>query len=455
MRAPPIQRPHAGLQSPVRPATTAAATEPPSSLATQNRQCHQPTAIFTKVTFQATVNAGNPAVGRDFAFRFIGSTSSAIVDNVVVRTVSPFAGDQVPPAIASLTPADDSTQVSVVDNLVIVFDENIAVNAGYITLKNLTTTAETVINVIDGTKVLITGDTLQINPSADLDTNTFYAVRIDPGAIVDLAGNGFPGISDDITWTFNTGEVDDSVAPSVVSVSPADGTTGVSYSTSLSMTFDENVVANTGNITLRNLTDSTQTVIDIADSSQVSVSGTAVTITPSSYLGEGKDYAVRMDAAAILDLAGNPYAGISDDLTWNFTTSANNPPAIVAFNPADEAVGVDPGASLSVTFDENIMVGAGNITLRNLSTIQRYGDCRDRHLAGFGEWFRAHDQPGCQPAGRQGVRGADASVARCWTLPAMPLAESTARPPGTSRPASARRARSLSMTSRWRAAHRT
>jgi methionine-rich copper-binding protein CopC len=322
---------------------------------------------FTKVTLQATVNSGDPAVGRDFAVRFIGTGSSALLDNVVVKTVSPFAGDQVPPAIASLTPADDSTQVSLVDNLAIVFDENIAVDAGYITLVNLTTTSETVIHVIDGTKVLITGDTLQINPSAELDTNTFYAVRIDPGAIVDLAGNGFPGISDDITWTFNTGEVNDNVAPSVVSVSPADATTGVSHSSVLSMTFDENVVANAGNITLRNLTDSTQTLIHIADSSQVSVSGTAVTITPSNYLGEGKNYAVRMDSAAILDLAGNPYGGIGDDLVWNFTTSANNPPAIVAFDPADEAVGVDPGASLSVAFDENIMVGAGNITLRNLS----------------------------------------------------------------------------------------
>jgi len=192
-------------------------------------------------------------------------------------------------------------------------------------------------------------------------------VRIDPGAITDLAGNAFPGISDDITWTFNTGEVDDEVAPTLVSATPADGATGVSYRTALGMTFDENVVANAGNITLRNLTDSTQLEIDISDSSQVSVSGAVVTITPTSYLGEGKDYAVWIDAAAILDLAGNPYAGIGDDLTWNFTTSAINPPAIVSFDPADEAVGVDPAASLSATFDEDIMIGAGHITLRNLS----------------------------------------------------------------------------------------
>jgi methionine-rich copper-binding protein CopC len=322
---------------------------------------------FTKVTFQSTVNAGSSAIGRDFAFRFIGSGESALVDNVVVRTVSPFAGDQVPPAVVSLTPADDSTEASLVNNLVIVFDENIAIDAGYIRLKNLTTTSETVINVIDGTQVLISGDTLQINPTEDLDTNTFYAVRIDPGVVTDLAGNDFPGISDDISWTFNTGEVDDSIAPAVVSVTPADGMTGVSYRTALGMNFDENVVANSGKITLRNLTDSTEVEIDISDSSQVSVSGAVVTVTPSSYLGEGKDYAVRIDAAAILDLAGNPYAGINDDLTWNFSTSAINPPAILAFDPADEAVGVDPGASLSVTFDENIMIGTGNITLRNLS----------------------------------------------------------------------------------------
>jgi autotransporter-associated beta strand protein len=324
--------------------------------------------LLTKVTFQATVNAGSSAIGRGFGLRFIGSSSSAIVDNVRVRASGPSAPDQVPPAVALLTPVDNSSNVSLTDNLKIVFDEDIDIGAGYITIKDLTTGAKRVINAIDASQILINGDTLEINPTNDFDTNTFYSVRIDAGAATDLAGNGFPGFNDDISWTFNTGETTDTQAPAVLPVSPADGSTGVSYRTGLHLTFDENVVVNSGSITLKNLTDATQMVIDVSDSSQVVAAGTSVTITPASYLGEGKDYAVRIDAGAILDLSGNAHAGISDDVTWNFTTSANNPPAILSLNPADEAVNVDIASNLSVTFDEPIAAGTGNITIRNVIT---------------------------------------------------------------------------------------
>ncbi len=324
--------------------------------------------FFSTLSFQFTAAAGNAHLGKDLSVRIIGATDASCVDNVIVKTISPSAPDQVPPAVALLTPADNSTNVSLTDNLRIVFDENIDIGSGYITLKDLTTGAKTVINVLSGSQILVNGDTLEINPTNDFDTNTFYSVRIDAGAITDLAGNGYPGINDDITWTFNTGETTDTQAPAILAMSPANGSAGVSYRTGLHLTFDENVVANSGTITLKNLTDATQMVIDVSDSSQVVAAGTQVTITPASYLGEGKDYAVRIDAGAILDLSGNAHAGIADDVTWNFTTSANNPPAIVSLSPADEAINVNITSSLNVTFDEPIAVGTGNITLRNVIT---------------------------------------------------------------------------------------
>jgi methionine-rich copper-binding protein CopC len=225
-----------------------------------------------------------------------------------------------------------------------------------------------VINVLSGSQILVNGDTLEINPANDFNTNTFYSVRIDAGAITDLAGNGYAGIYDDVSWTFNTGETNDSEPPAILAVTPADGATGVSYSGNFTLTFDENVVVNSGNLTFKNLTDATQMVIDVSDASQVTAAGSTVTINPAGYLDEGKAYAVRIDPGAILDLSGNANVGIADDITWNFTTSAINPPAILSLNPADESVNVGIASNLSVTFDEPIAAGTGNITLRNVIT---------------------------------------------------------------------------------------
>ena len=106
--------------------------------------------------------------------------------------------------------------------------------------------------------------------------------------------------------------------PVITLLDPADGATGVAIASNLTVTFDENIAIGTGNITLKNLTDLSQTVIDITDGAQVSVSGTILTINPTNDLLVGKNYAVQLDAGAVTDLIGSPFAGITDDTTWNF-----------------------------------------------------------------------------------------------------------------------------------------
>jgi beta-lactam-binding protein with PASTA domain/methionine-rich copper-binding protein CopC len=320
----------------------------------------------SRVTFQVTVNAGSAAIGRDLALRIYGGFSTAVVDNVRVRSIISSTPDQVAPAVTQLTPLDNSSNVSLTDNLRMVFDERIAITSGFITLKDLTTGAKTVINVINSSQVLLNGDTLEINPPNELNTNTFYSVRIDPGAITDLSGNGFVGINNDIAWTFNTGESIDADAPAILAVTPANGSLGVSYRSNMSLTFNENVVVNTGNLTIKNLTDSTQIDINVSDASQVEATGSTVTINPTNYLAEGKNYAIQIDAGAFLDLSGNAHAGIANDVSWRFTTLAQNPPAIISFTPNDEAGNVAVSSNLSVTFDEPISAGTGNIMIRNV-----------------------------------------------------------------------------------------
>ena len=112
-------------------------------------------------------------MGRDLALRFRGRVSSAGIDNVRIRTVSPTAPDQVPPAIASMTPQDDSTSVSTVDNLKVIFDENVIISFGFITITDLTSGEKSVINAIDGSQVLIDSTSLEINPTDNLNQDGF------------------------------------------------------------------------------------------------------------------------------------------------------------------------------------------------------------------------------------------------------------------------------------------
>jgi hypothetical protein len=109
--------------------------------------------------------------------------------------------------------------------------------------------------------------------------------------------------------------------PTVVTLSPADGATNVALSTNLVATFSESIAPGTGNLTLKNLTDGTQSVVAVTDGTQVSFAGAILTINPTADFLANKTYAVRIDAGAIKDLSNTPFAGIADDTTWNFTTT--------------------------------------------------------------------------------------------------------------------------------------
>lgn len=114
----------------------------------------------------------------------------------------------------------------------------------------------------------------------------------------------------------------DTTPPTLNATDPADQATDVSALMNLVATFDEDIVAGSGVVTIKNLTDSTESTIDITDGSQISISDVTLTINPAADLAKGKNYAVRMASTAIEDISGNAFAGISDDTTWNFSTVA-------------------------------------------------------------------------------------------------------------------------------------
>ena len=128
-----------------------------------------------------------------------------ISSNASAATPFPTRSFSTAPAIATLTPTDNANNVVVSNNLQITFNENIQKGTGNIVIKQSSDNA--VVESFDVTtsaQVTVIGSTVTINPTNDLIAGTGYYVEIISGAIEDLAGNDFAGITSATTWNFTT-----------------------------------------------------------------------------------------------------------------------------------------------------------------------------------------------------------------------------------------------------------
>jgi len=89
------------------------------------------------------------------------------------------------------------------------------------------------------------------------------------------------------------------------------------------MTFSEIVFADIGDIVIKKASDNSIVETINATSDQITGDGTStITIDPSVTLDPSTAYYIRMGSIAFKDEAGNSFAGITTNSTWNFTTAA-------------------------------------------------------------------------------------------------------------------------------------
>ena len=121
------------------------------------------------------------------------------------------------------------------------------------------------------------------------------------------------------TTLTQTGPVD-TTAPAVIAKTPADDSTTALPTADLVIGFDESVLANSGTVTVKRVTDNSTVETIVVPSSQVSVSGVTATLNPAVALDYGTSYYVEVSAGAFKDSAGNLAPAISGNAAWNFTT---------------------------------------------------------------------------------------------------------------------------------------
>jgi autotransporter-associated beta strand protein len=226
------------------------------------------------------------------------------------------------PVIVSRNPAVNATNVPIGADLVATFSEPVVAGAsGSIELWQVGggSPVES-FNVSPlSSQLTFSGQTLTINPSSNLTAGVEYYVLIPATAIVDTSGgDAFDGISDPTAWSFTT----DGTAPTLVSRSPADDQTGVLLSVNLVATFNEPVLAGTGEIELRQSGGSLVESFIVDSSLRLTFSGATLTIDPTADLAADTGYYVTIPATAVKDLSGNFFTGLAGTEAWNFSTSS-------------------------------------------------------------------------------------------------------------------------------------
>lgn len=259
------------------------ATFTPSTFLTPN------TVYIAKITTGVKDLAGS-ALGSNYLWQF--------------KTAAP---DTTPPAVTSTSPVNGALAVAI----------NTAITATFskpIDPATITSATFTLMNgsiPVTGT-VTASGMTATFTLSASLDFSTTYTASITNG-IKDLLGNA---MASTYTWTFTTSAAPDTTPPTVVSVSPADTSTGAGLNQAITATFSETLTASTVNSATFTLMNGTTSI-----SGAVTYSATTATFTPSVPLAYGTLYTTSI-TTGVQDLSGNP---MSTNYSWTFTTFAPNP----------------------------------------------------------------------------------------------------------------------------------
>ncbi|MEG4571067.1 Ig-like domain-containing protein, partial [Microcoleus sp. MON2_D6] len=295
----------------------------------------------------------------------INISSNDLDESTYTFTIQGNGLDGTAPTASSFTPADNATSVAVAADLVVTLSEAVQKGIGNIVIKKVSDNS--VVETIDvtSTNVTVSGSTVTVNPTADLAAGTDYYVEIAAGAIKNLGGNNYAGTTGATAWNFSTAAAVDTTAPTAT-FTPADNATSVAVAADLVVTLSEAVQKGTGNIVIKKVSDnSVVETIDVT-STNVTVSGSTVTVNPTADLAPGTDYYVEIAAGAIKDLAGNNYAGTTGATAWNFTTAvaADTTAPTATFTPADNATSVAVAADLVVTLSEAVQKGIGNIVIK-------------------------------------------------------------------------------------------
>lgn len=159
------------------------------------------------------------------------------------------------------------------------------------------------------------------------------------------------GVSDSAASNIVTQTID-ATAPTILSSTPADNATGVAINTNISIKFSE-TIAFGANVDISTKTVGGATIEAFTEADiGTKLTLTTTTLTDDTLVINGADFsegvavAVQISAVSIEDDVGNAFAGIANDTTLNFTTTAGV--AGRNFDATNDKVTISPATLLDV-----------------------------------------------------------------------------------------------------------
>jgi len=155
--------------------------------------------------------------------------------------------------------------------------------------------------------------------------------------------------------------------PVITGYNPLQAATDVDPSTNIRLTFSEAVQAGIGHIELYFFPQD-KLSISVRDTSQVSFSGSVMTVNPRNDLNsQGMLYTVIISGQGVIqDSDKNYFTGLGG-IGYQFTTMDIQEPTLVSYGPVQGATEQAIDTNIVLTFDEAIQAGTGVIVLTTTS----------------------------------------------------------------------------------------
>ena len=256
------------------------------------------------------------------------------------------ANDSTTPAVSSVAPANYASGIPI--NGIIQLQFSKPIDPLTVTTSTFqVSTHVTGVQVPQAGTISVSADGQRATfvPSGSLSPYTSYSVQPTNG-IADLEGHGLAYFSS----TFTTGASSESLSPTVIMVSPANGTLDVPVNARIdaavsSVLYPPSVNNNAVALSVNGS--------GVAGNVTLSSDGTVLTFLPASPLSASMTYTITVSGAT--DQAGNPITTFTSSFTTAASSSANTTqPSVLSSDPANGATSVAVTVPITLTFNEPI-----------------------------------------------------------------------------------------------------
>lgn len=313
------------------------------------------TVIYNGVTARFTPS-NNLFVGTVYTATITTGAKDLALNSLATYTwvFTGAASDVSIPTVAAITPASGATVVPTNAVISVLFSEPVKAETLTNEVFNVRLTTATATTMVAGA-VTYNGRIATFIPTSALSAITYtYTVTISATLVTDLAGNPLATT----TWNFTTSSNTDNVLPTIASVSPVSGAAASAVTTTVDVTFSEEMAPLSINpITVK----LTKAGVQVAGTVTLNTTAKIATITPFVSLAQQSAYTVTVNGAT--DQQGNALS--PTPYSYIFTTADNTAPTVASVSPVGGAINVSQTPSIVVTFSEAMQ--ATTLVLGNFS----------------------------------------------------------------------------------------